>query len=299
MSTSVFVAGANGFIGGAVARAFRREGYRVYGLVRNPQKTNDLLKDEILPVIGDMSDANIYKDAIQKCSIIVDCVGGEEFNETLFETVVASSEPPAFAKTYIYTSGLLVYGHSEALLDENSPCRFEADAKRAAFDQRVIGEERVRGIVMRPGFLYGRSGSYSSMFRPPSSLQDQKLVIRGNKNKRWSWIHVDDLCRAYVLAAVHSYKAKGQIFNVVDHSAPTFEELFLAFAKAEGWKGEIEYQAEPGDDFVGLYCEMTCVAHPKKLEDVLGWTPKHVGLIPEVDLYVAALKAHQQGGERA
>lgn len=35
-SHSVLILGANGYIGGAVARALRREGHTVYGLVRTP-----------------------------------------------------------------------------------------------------------------------------------------------------------------------------------------------------------------------------------------------------------------------
>ncbi|KAL6059790.1 Epimerase domain-containing protein [Balamuthia mandrillaris] len=294
MTTSVFVTGTTGFIGGGVARAFRQEGYRVYGLIRGTERVGQLLKDEIIPVIGEMGDVESYKEIVQKCSIIVDCVGGVELNKQLFEVVVAASQPPAYPKTYVYTSGILVYGdYDGVLLDETSECKAEAFAPRAAFDQRVIGEERVRGIVMRPGFLYGHGGSYTSMFVPPQQ-EGHKLVIKGNRHKRWAWVHLDDLCRAYVLAAVHSYKAKGQIFNVGDHSAPTFEELYLAFAKAYGWKGEVEYQAEPGDDFIGRHCEVSCVANPKKLHDFFGWAPKHLGLLAEVDLYAAALKAHAQ-----
>jgi len=38
MASSVFVTGANGYIGQAVAIALRNAGYRVYGLVRSADK---------------------------------------------------------------------------------------------------------------------------------------------------------------------------------------------------------------------------------------------------------------------
>ena len=52
MSTKVLVVGASGYIGDGVARAFRRAGYRVYGLTRDSSKADYFIQNEIIPVIG-------------------------------------------------------------------------------------------------------------------------------------------------------------------------------------------------------------------------------------------------------
>lgn len=52
MSTSVLVFGALGYIGEGVAKAFRRHGYKVYGVLRDEAKKDLLLKNEIIPVVG-------------------------------------------------------------------------------------------------------------------------------------------------------------------------------------------------------------------------------------------------------
>ena len=52
MSSTVFVTGATGFIGNVVAKAFKRQGYTVYGLARSAEKGRALERDEIIPVIG-------------------------------------------------------------------------------------------------------------------------------------------------------------------------------------------------------------------------------------------------------
>jgi nucleoside-diphosphate-sugar epimerase len=57
----VFVIGAGGYIGEEIAVAFRKAGYVVYGLIRNPTKQNQLLKNEIIPVIGYSSFHSINK----------------------------------------------------------------------------------------------------------------------------------------------------------------------------------------------------------------------------------------------
>jgi NAD(P)-dependent dehydrogenase (short-subunit alcohol dehydrogenase family) len=52
MATTVFIAGASGLIGLSVAKAFKRQGYIVYGLVRSEEKAKALLREEIIPVYG-------------------------------------------------------------------------------------------------------------------------------------------------------------------------------------------------------------------------------------------------------
>ncbi len=52
MATTVFITGASGLIGLAVGKAFKRQGYIVYGLVRSEAKAKALIREEIIPVHG-------------------------------------------------------------------------------------------------------------------------------------------------------------------------------------------------------------------------------------------------------
>ncbi|WP_206665532.1 NAD-dependent epimerase/dehydratase family protein [Jejubacter calystegiae] len=49
---NVLVTGANGYIGNAVAKAFSRAGWKVYGLIRRPELAQELARQEIFPVVG-------------------------------------------------------------------------------------------------------------------------------------------------------------------------------------------------------------------------------------------------------
>jgi nucleoside-diphosphate-sugar epimerase len=68
----------------------------------------------------------------------------------------------------------------------------------------------------------------------------------GKRERKWSWVHVDDLAQAYVLAVQKIHAAKGEVFNVASPSgAPTWEELNLRAAKLVGFTGTITYEVQP------------------------------------------------------
>ena len=52
------------------------------------------------------------------------------------------------------------------------------------------------------------------------------------------------------------------------------------------WAGEVEYKAAEG---FGIFFDRTTVVNSNKARRLLGWTPKHVGLLAEVRAVVAVL----------
>src|SRR2546430_15181236 len=73
----VFVTGATGYVGFAVATALRRAGHDVYGLTRAAAKVPQLARQEIRAVIGDIGDPKSYADTVEACGRL----GGSTFLE--------------------------------------------------------------------------------------------------------------------------------------------------------------------------------------------------------------------------
>ncbi|CAF0728723.1 unnamed protein product [Adineta steineri] len=94
MSSSVFVIGASGYIGLGVAQAFRRAGYRVYGLIRNEKYSNILLQNEIEPIVAQtFDDLQSFADTLALCSIIVDTVGyNGKLSSSLLEVAIQTGK---------------------------------------------------------------------------------------------------------------------------------------------------------------------------------------------------------------
>lgn len=296
MATTVFVTGASGLIGFAVAKVFKRQGYTVIGLVRSEEKAKALLREEIIPLIGDLTKEDTWKAAVARSGIIVDTVldlsSGQpdlSANKKLVSVAQEVSLATHRPKTVIYTSGLGVYGDRPGeIIDENTTLP-AGSHWRSDFDEWVIQQEHLRPVVIRPAAVYGASlGMWSFLF---DTLGEGEFEIRGHRDRRIPWIHVNDLAELYYLAAKHIDRSSNQIFHGTTTDAPTWEEVRLAVAKYVGWTGTIAY-TEPVtffEKFTNIHLETS----PKKAKEVLGWDPKYPPFLQSLDTTYKAYQAHK------
>jgi len=122
--------------------------------------------------------------------------------------------------------------------------------------------------------------------------ENEDLVIFGRKEKRWSWVHVDDLADAYVRVAKAGHVVDGEIFDIAGPWSPTYEELRVTGAKAAGWKGKVVHNPElPKDNFTLMIFEYNAVTNSQKAFNILGWRETHLGIIAEMSTYFDSWKA--------
>jgi nucleoside-diphosphate-sugar epimerase len=297
----VFVTGATGYIGFAVAAALRRAGYRVFGLARSQAKASRLERHEIQPVIGDLVDPNSYAAPAAECSVLIHtafdyAANGVAKDQTALETLLEAGRRGAKPKTVIYTSGVWVYGDTgERLVDETTPLHpAKLVAWRPAHEQLVLAAPGVRGLVIRPGDVYGGSGGLTAQWFAGASVGQQPTVV-GDGRTRWPMVQVDDLAELYVRAA--ELAPAGEIFNASDRSRSTVLELATAAARAAGFTGEVrpipvpEARKTMGDFADALALNQHVDA--RKAVRLLGWQPRHGGFRDEAAVYFQAWKAWQ------
>ena len=298
----VFITGATGYVGFNVASAFRRAGHEVWGLARNEEKARKLVQHEIHPVIGSMQKPESYEKSAGECSVLVHAaaeMSGDmvELDRRTVEAFLRASKAGARPKTVIYTSGVWVHGNTRGgLVDETtppSPARLVA--WRPGHESMVLEADGVRGIVIRPGCVYGRKGGLTNAWFE-GAYRERALKVIGDGTNRWSMVHIDDLARAYVRTAESGLG--GEIFNVVDGSRNTVTEMAQAAARAAGYAGKIQYiPLEDAVKEMGLYAE--CLALDQhvdggKARRMLFWTPRHQSFVDGIETYFAAWKAWQE-----
>jgi nucleoside-diphosphate-sugar epimerase len=296
----VFITGATGIIGFAVAQAIRRAGHEVYGLVRNPEKAKILLQNEIFPVSGNLLQPDTYLEAAEQSNVLIhaaadyhaDTVAVDKLTtETLLSAAARDLQP----KTFIFTSGVWVYGNTGVAADETSSLAAPKHvAWRSEHEQMVIQASHIRGIVMRPGCVYGKSGSLTAQWFEQASRKETLRVIGDGRN-HWAMVHVDDLADAYLRAAESNLK--GEVFNVTDRSRARVQDMVEAVARITNYAGKISYTPVPeAAQKLGTLAE--CLAldqhvDSRKAVRLLGWQPRHGGFIDGIEAYYGAWKGHQ------
>lgn len=177
-TTTVLVTGANGYIGRAVAVAYRAQGFKVYGLVRSEEKAKDarLLQEEVIPVIGEGAKPDGFKDILKECGMVIECstlTESREILENLLKATIASGPcEDGTKKIFVYTTGFKQRAHEPYLLENKD----------------------VIGVVVRPSFIYGGNGGPVFKYLFFKKIEGT-LSIGGNPKKHFPWCHITDLAK--------------------------------------------------------------------------------------------------------
>lgn len=294
-----FITGATGYVGFNVAMAYRRAGHEVWGLTRNEEKARILARHEVRPVMGRMQEPDRWRDAAAGCVILIHAAVDYEtdpfaLDRQTVEFLLSLAERGPQPKTLIYTSGVWVYGHTGARpVDETaalSPPKMVA--RRPGIEQMVLTAGDVRGLVIRPGCVYGYQGGLTGMWFA-GAVQEKTLSAVGDGANRWAMVHADDLADAYLRAGESGLR--GEVFNITDRSRWSLAEMLKAVAGATGYTGRIQFV--PVADAAGSMGDFAeCLAldqhvDARKAVRLLGWQPKHGGFVDEVDAYFTSWNA--------
>lgn len=244
----VFVTGANGYIGGSVAKTLVNKGHDVFGLVRDPNKMDALRDIGIKPVLGTLEDADLLAEAARSSDAVINAANADHRGavEAFLESLCGTG------KTFIHTSGSSVIGddakgeyESDQIYADDAPFTpIDIRKERAALnnDIRIAGvKDGIRTMVITPPMIYG-----DALGLPALSDQIPKLIVKSKEKNagiyigkglnRWSNVHMRDLVELYSLAL-----EKGP--SAAMFFAENGEESFLAIAKSIshslGYKGKI------------------------------------------------------------
>lgn len=270
-SNVAVVTGSSGFIGGRLCRHLETAGWEVRGI--DIRDSRDVL--DVYPVLPTFRGATHVFHLAGLADIVPSIERPAEYVETNVMGTVRVLEAARYAKAkFIYAASSSCYGRFvRTPATELDPCY---PVYPYAFS-KWVGEEAVMhwaavyqmsACSMRIFNAYGRgmkaTDAYGGVFKVflPQKLYGKPLTIVGDGAQQRDFVHVDDVCRAFILAAE---KGEG-IYNVGTGFPKSVNHLATLIG------GEREYlPARPGEP------EITC-ADIGALKS-LGWKPQ----VPWID----------------
>lgn len=264
---SVLVTGSSGFIGGHLVKILVDKGHQVYGLERRARADSGA-------ILGDLTDTALsVGDQAFECVFHLASMTPLERNsgklrrvnlegtKRLFESVREKTD------SFVYVSGLGVFGAAGGRIDESTPynpdtgfARMRLEAQR--YLERRCQEAGIKLTTIFFGDVYGPGGWFESLM--VKRLMEGSFRMPGGGKYRKAFLSVDDAAGS--LAAIHETGLRHDTYVVADPQEVTFEEFAVYVAAQLGVKrpsGVPAFAARMalGGDLVRLLCTPVSISN--------------------------------------
>jgi len=278
----IFVTGANGFIGGAVASALIADGHAVRGLVRSTIKADAVAAHGVEPVIGSLDDAVLLRAEAQAADAVVNAANSDHRGavEALIAGLSGSGKP------FIHSSGSSIVADaamgepSDRIFHEDTPIAPLPDkTARVAIDQLVLAAPGIRSVVLCNTMIYGDAlGAPAHSVQIPALVRQAKAsrVARyiGRGLNRWSNVHIADVAALYLLTIA---KAPAGTFMYVESGEAALGEIVTAIAARLGLGAAQSWSAEQAIAAWGRNMAVFSLGSNSRVRGTfaasLGWSP--------------------------
>jgi nucleoside-diphosphate-sugar epimerase len=296
----VFITGATGYLGRAIAARLVRTGCEVRALARTQERAAAVEALGAKAVIGSLEEPEAVIAEMKNCDAVVHAAYDSDRPEPQDQAALAAIRTAAHdgrVRRLLYTSGVWVHGDTRgAIADESAPLaaaervRWRPAHERAALDLEQV---EVVTVVFRPGMVYGgRRGTFGEWFQ--EARERHTVTYPGDGRQHWGLVHRDDMAEAYALALEHA--KGGERYLLEDESRFTVRELAEAVAKAAGARAVARDRREVleklGTEGAAQLMDQQFTAARARRE--LGWVPRHTAFVAEAEALLAEWEAAGQ-----
>jgi nucleoside-diphosphate-sugar epimerase len=263
----VFMTGATGYIGGAVAAALRIRGHEVAALVRADADSKRLRDLGVFLLTGELQSLPELREQLEGYEAFVHTA--QSAKDTVEADRAAVDTFTSLPGHFIYTSGVWILGNTHDADESSDVNPLSIVAWRPPHEELALGSG---GAVLRPGCVYGGKQSlFASWFA--AAEQGEAIRITGDGDNRWALVDLHDLSDLYV-RAVEQRATK--VLHGIDDSRSTLNECAAALSsKVEHIPLEAA-RAKLGGLADALALDQTVDSRETRAK--LGWEPKRTFL---------------------
>ncbi|MCX8030869.1 MAG: TIGR01777 family oxidoreductase [Thermodesulfovibrionales bacterium] len=228
----IVMSGATGFIGSNLTKAFNEKGWIVIPLLVDDFKASN----------------SSLSTKLNGADVVINLAGApvvakwtEEYKKVLFDSrVKVTSQIVETLKNndikprvFISTSAVGIYDSRDIYSEDNASYandflgNLAIQWEKAALNAEELG---IRTIIFRFGIVLGKDGGILATMLPYFKVGLGGTI--GNGKQGFSWVHIEDLKRAYIEAILNE-KYRG-IYNLTAPNPTTNEGLTKAISKSLG-----------------------------------------------------------------
>lgn len=289
----IFITGATGYIGNAVAKALARAGHEVIGLARSEEAARALAQAGIRPHAGDLKNLDTILAGATAADGIIHTASAHDLSGLNAEPVLVRALTDVLAgtgKLFIFTSGTGVLGNTgDRVMTEDDP--FEpfpvlmprVEAERLTVQAAARG---VRAVVLRPPTVFGYGGGMliPKWLLDGARASGQSWYVEGAGDNKWSAVHLDDLVDLY--RRVVESDIGGELFHTSAESGIRTRRIAEAVSQAAGLGGKtvtvsLDVARERLGPF-GDYWANNSQSSADKARAKLGWAPSGPALLDDI-----------------
>lgn len=248
----IFITGATGVLGKRVVSKLLSEGYQVTALCRSVSNFQNLERQGVRPVWGNIYDAGEMKAAVRGHDVVMHLASAVPVNNQKLSSTdwltndllrekatdcLAEASVAAGVKLFLVPGVMLAYGdHKGKLIKDNTPLstKLPADLQSAVkmeeLVQTYIRKSGLPAVIMRLGIVYAEDSKHTQAMI--DQLHSQEPAIIGKGDSYWNLIHADDAASAMVQAVKHYGLHIGEIYNICDGTPVTARDFMSYLASA-------------------------------------------------------------------
>ena len=237
----VFITGASGFIGRALAHYYREQGTEVCGI--------DFKADPEWGVVaGDLTQPAQWCDQLQGVDLVIHTAAVVSNTATMDQAWrvnvrgtadLLNACVDAGVKRFLQLSSVAAHGFDFSQdVTEDHPLRPMGNTyvdTKIASEHAVLAchaSGRMDCTIVRPGDVYG-PGSRPWVVLPLEMIRKGSFLLPAHGQGLFSPVYIDDLVQGIVRASARD-EGRGQIFNIGGDGAVTCEEFFGYHARMVG-----------------------------------------------------------------